>query len=497
MENKYIDYNEIKNLMKSRFDFRTKIRLNKHNKKFIKDKCLDDYVVLDKKFDMKQKEAVFTNEINTLVLSGAGCGKTLTIVGKIKYLVEELNILPSDILCISFTNNSVDDLKSKIDYDIDIFTFHKLALEIIKDYKKEYSFENNYLEYIINEIFLSSINNIDSKTLKYFNNIITNFINIYKTNNYDNSYFDKLIKKNNSDILKLIKYIYYIYEEELYSSKIIDFNDLINLSCDLINKYGLKRYYKYIIIDEYQDISINRYKLIKLIKESCNSKIFAVGDDFQSIYRFTGSSINMITCFKKYFGYTKIIKINNTYRNSLELNIVANKFILKNNNQVSKKIYSSKRIDKPIKIIYYNKNSSIKLKRLLNILDRKVLILCRNIYDVKRLEDDEIKVMEDKILYNEREYDYKTIHKSKGLEEENVIILNLEDSIYGFPNKKKDITELILEKEKYKYEEERRLFYVALTRTKNNVYLFSSSKNPSIFIKEIVKYRKYIEVLDL
>ena len=105
--------------------------------------------------------------------------------------------------------------------------------------------------------------------------------------------------------------------------------------------------------------------------------------------------------------------------------------------------------------------------------------------------------MEDKILYNEREYDYKTIHKSKGLEEENVIVLNLEDSIYGFPNKKKDITELILEKEKYKYEEERRLFYVALTRTKNNVYLFSSSKNPSIFIKEIVKNRKYIEVLDL
>ena len=107
MENKYIDYNEIKNLMKSRFDFRTKIRLNKHNKNFIKDKCLDDYIALDKKFDINQKEAIFINEINTLVLSGAGCGKTLTIVGKIKYLVEELNILPSDILCISFTKTSV------------------------------------------------------------------------------------------------------------------------------------------------------------------------------------------------------------------------------------------------------------------------------------------------------------------------------------------------------------------------------------------------------
>ncbi|MBQ1496123.1 MAG: UvrD-helicase domain-containing protein [Bacilli bacterium] len=310
--------------------------------------------------------------------------------------------------------------------------------------------------------------------------------------------FDKLLKKNNSNILKLIKIIYLIYEEELSSSYIIDFNDLINSSIDLINKYGFKRYYKYIIIDEYQDISINRYKLIKLIKESCNSKIFAVGDDYQSIYRFTGSSINMITSFKKYFGYTKTIKIINTYRNSYELNLLATKFISKNKNQINKSINSSKRLSKPIKIIYYNKNMNIKLKKLLNKLDEKVLILSRNSYDIKRLEDDELKVFDDKIIYNDKEYDYKTIHKSKGLEEENVIILNLENSIYGFPNKRKDITEIILEKEKYKFEEERRLFYVALTRSKNNVYLFCSFNNPSIFVKEIIrKSKKYIEVLDL
>ena len=134
----------------------------------------------------------------------------------------------------------------------------------------------------------------------------------------------------------------------------------------------------------------------------------------------------------------------------------------------------------------------------LNKIDEKVLILSRNSYDIKRLEDDELKVFDDKIIYNDKEYDYKTIHKSKGLEEENVIILNLENSIYGFPNKRKDITEIILEKEKYKFEEERRLFYVALTRSKNNVYLFCSFNNPSIFVKEIIrKSKKYIEVLDL
>ncbi|MBQ1496122.1 MAG: UvrD-helicase domain-containing protein [Bacilli bacterium] len=188
MNNKYIDYNEIKNLMKNKIDIITFNKCNKLNKMFIKEKINEEYIINNKVLDNNQKEAVFTNELNTLVLAGAGCGKTLTICAKIKYLIENLNINPKEILCISFTNNSVNDLKNKINYEIDIFTFHKLAIEIIKDYKKEYFLESNYLEYIIDEIFLSSINSIDPKTLKYFNNIITNFINIYKTNNYDNLY---------------------------------------------------------------------------------------------------------------------------------------------------------------------------------------------------------------------------------------------------------------------------------------------------------------------
>ena len=132
------------------------------------------------------------------------------------------------------------------------------------------------------------------------------------------------------------------------------------------------------------------------------------------------------------------------------------------------------------------------------MLSGNVLILGRNNHDINYVIDEEI-TYKDAIFYKNRTFEYKTVHKSKGLESDNVIVLNMSNSIYGFPNKKSnDLQKLILEKDKYAYEEERRLFYVALTRTRNNVYLLVDRQNPSIFIKELLyNSKKYIETLDL
>ena len=495
IKNMYLDYNYYLN-NKDNYYF-LKHNIKKNNNVFITNMLKEKYIINDIKLDYNQKEAIYTNEENVLVLSGAGSGKTLTILGKIKYLIDNLHVNEKEILCISFTNETVNSLKQKINYDVDIFTFHKLALEIINDYNMNVKITSDYLNYIINEIFLCIVKDIDEKNLNYFNNTISSFINLFKNYNYDSNYFNKLLKKHYSKLLELTFKIYLVYQEELNSSNYIDFNDMINLSIKLINEKGLKRYYKYIIIDEFQDISDNRYKLVKTIKESCMSKIFAVGDDYQSIYRFTGSNINMITKFEKYFGFTKIIKINNTYRNSYELIKVASSFIMKNKNQMKKNLKSNKHINKPIKIIYYNKNMSIKFEKVLNTINNNVLILGRNNYDINYVLNDEMILNKNVLLYKEKEYKYMTIHKSKGLEEEEVIILNLNNNYFPSKNKN-EITNLLLSKEKYLFEEERRLFYVALTRTKNNVYLFVDKDNPSIFVKEIIKRnKKYIEVLDL
>ena len=482
---RYLDRNQNKNLL----------FLKMKNKKFIKEFVKNKYLINNVEYNNLQKEAIATDELNTLVIAGAGTGKTMTIVGKIDYLINNLGVKENEILCLSFTNDSVKSLKEKIDYNVDIFTFHKLAIEIIRDYNIFFNIcSSDYLEYIVNEIFIS-ICKTDNKIIKDFINKICSFINLYKVHELDN--IDYLIKKNKDKLLKVIKLIMNLYSDELISQNMYDFNDLISYACELIKQRGLKRYYRYIIIDEYQDISKSRYELIKLIKESCFSKIFAVGDDFQSIYKFSGSNIEMIINFKKYFGYTRVIKLLETYRNSNELIKVATKFITRNKYQIKKKLFSKKTIIKPVKIIYYKKNQCIKLKKILD--DKKYLILVRNTFDINSIIDKEIIKEDNYIIYKDRSYRFMTVHKSKGLEEDNVIIINLNNSYLGFPNKiENDINKLIIKKEKYLYEEERRLFYVALTRTRNYVYLLVDYDNPSVFVKELLRRSKNdVEVIKI
>lgn len=294
--------------------------------------------------------------------------------------------------------------------------------------------------------------------------------------------------------------IYRVYLNELNSSYTIDFDMMINLATKIIKKYGMKRYYKYIIIDEFQDTSMIRYELIKTIENECDSKILCVGDDFQSIYKFSGCSLDLFVNFRKYFKDSKIMYMNKTYRNSFDLVKVAYSFIIKNPYQLSKKIISSKRIFKPIKLIYFTKsNCEYKFLRLLDKLfdegKKEILVLGRCNHDINNVYKG--KMENDYLIYKDMKIRYLTVHTSKGLEYENVIVLNLVDDVLGFPNKMEDdeILKLFFKnKEKYLYAEERRLFYVALTRTKNYVYLMTMKNNESIFVHEI---KKKCELFDI
>lgn len=484
MRNIYLDHDYYLN-NKSKFNIIynvfLKYKIYKNNKLFIENN------INKLPLDYYQNKAILLDD-NVLLIAGAGSGKTTTIINKINYLIESKCINPEDILCISFTNNTVDDLKERIKYPVDIYTFHKLALEILDDNNIYYGISGDLLEYIIDEVFYNY-------ELDYYKKVINLFINLYKQKNINN--LSKISNKN--ILLKVINAIYILYQNELYSQGLLDFNDMINKCIEVLKVNGLKRYYKYIIIDEYQDISFERYLLIKTIKDICNSKIFAVGDDFQSIYAFSGSDIKMFLRFKKYFGYSKIVKLNHTYRNSLELTKVSTRFILKNIFQIRKKINSNKHLNKPIKIIYYNNNELIVLKRFLDTVTSDITILMRNKKDIYKYNDEEIKIKSSEIVYNKNHIKHMTVHKSKGLEFNNVLIINLEDSYLGFPNKMKNnkVFKYIKAKDNSIFEE-RRLFYVALTRSKNYVYLFVNKEKPSIFVKELlIDSKKHIEVVSL
>ena len=153
---------------KFRYDYLF-INRKRHNKNYIKKELEETSYILDDvcgyKLDDKQRQIVVTDEEKTLVIAGAGSGKSLTIIGKIKYLIERKNIKQSDILCISFTNEACNSLKNKLkkyyDYDIDVLTFHKLGLNIIKDNNIKFGIASDYLDLIIEEI-------LEQKEIKKF-----------------------------------------------------------------------------------------------------------------------------------------------------------------------------------------------------------------------------------------------------------------------------------------------------------------------------------------
>ena len=465
----------------------------------IKDSFFDD--INGKSLDKYQRKAILCDKDASLIIASAGSGKTLTIIGKIKYLIEKLHYQENEILCLSFTNETVNNLKEKLQYNVPVLTFHKLAINILKENHFDYRIvSSNLLEYIVNEFFLSlkynslflsclkeyCDNKINTKKVDVLKIEIIAFIHKIKCNNVD---FQKLVyfKKKSNDKEKIfLLFTFHVllkYIEELKSQNIIDFNDMIIYATKYIEKYGIKKNIKYIIIDEYQDISLIRFQLIYEILKKTKAKIMCVGDDYQSIYGFSGSNLSLFVNFFKYFPQGKRIDIKYTYRNSYELINVASHFIRKNVYQLKKKICATFLLKHPIVLVYYDEKDYLKTyNSLINYLylEKKTNLLVlgrynKNISEVYQKE-------------NSLSIRYLTIHASKGLEEDNVILLRMDNSYLGFPSKIKNsyLFSLIDQhEEEILYAEERRLFYVALTRCRERIYILVSKNNPSIFVNEI------------
>lgn len=699
-----------------------------------------------KSLDLQQRKAIITDEDNNIVVAGAGSGKTTTIAGKVKYLIDKNQVNPKEILLIAFTRKAADEMrnriKEKMNIDISVKTFHKLGLDILaeaknekpsifdksnketielfasfiehakkdssyfsnlvqffiywlKPYKEEKDFDTegertNYLidqKYeglrltgqetfsyklvsenyglklvkkkvagqavtyreklksqeevlIANFLFTNSVeycyeeryqyktssktfgqykpdfylpeydiyiehfaidrkgnvpewfrgdefqtakekynagidwkreehlrnntilietyswekregvllSNLENKLkqqgvilkpksneeiwaylkentpaeIDNFTTLVFTFLVLLKSNNLSVKELRSLAKEKNDErallFLDLFAPIFISYSEFLKESGEIDFSDMINLATEEIKADKFASPYKYIIIDEFQDISLSRYQLIKsLLDNRPDTKLFCVGDDWQSIYRFTGSDIGIFTDFEEYFKSTPLVGferktsksyIENTYRFDNQLIELSSNFILKNPNQIRKtlksKIQSNK---KPFTILNYDYNYSIvnplhdafdSIASELNEATATVKLLGRYSHEINEIKEKSKlnfkynhNTKETTIShpsYHNLEIDFHTVHTAKGLEADYIIILNGNAGKYGFPTEISDdplLNFLLSTSDQFPNGEERRVFYVALTRAKKHVYILSNTENRSKFVDEI------------
>lgn len=367
--------------------------------------------------------------------------------------------------------------------------------------------------YIISEIKKNKIN-----TITKFADLNETFLSLIKSINKTPKELIKNEKDHrNHTFLKIFSIIFDEYNKKL-GSTYIDFEDMISESTNYINKkeFSVKNY-KYIMIDEFQDISLGRYKLIDSIKKKCNeAKTFCVGDDWQAIYRFNGGDVNILFEFENYFGAnSKTLYLTKSFRMPKKVADITNRFIRENPLQTQKNISSYK--DKKKHTIFglfvkdhkdFEKKWEI-FNAIFNAIkkrvgDKKTSILILNRYSYNDIREKYFLLLEPfKQKYKNFNIYHSSIHRQKGAEYDWVIVDDLIDSFVGFPNQmgEDSVLNMVMEKpENFDNAEERRVFYVAMTRSKKSTFLITSYDKMSSFfleIKDEIKLFKDIEECDV
>ena len=348
----------------------------------------------------------------------------------------------------------------------------------------------------------------NSKQEKAFIRLVVTFVTLIKSSCKS---VDEVLRqtKNAGDerstfiIKNIFQPVYKRYIEELANINQIDFTDAILQATDICrSSHSVK--YDYIIVDEFQDISVDRYNFLKVLREgNPPAKLYCVGDDWQSIYRFSGSDMALFNQFSDYFGQTEINKIETTYRFGEPLVSLSSQFIQRNEAQIKKNIHPfNPQVKTELQFCDYERRDYCNVigQLVASIpLDKSVFLLGRYSFDDYYLSFMYKSVKEgNRFFYiiGDRKIEFLTVHKSKGLEADYVIILQCNKDTYGFPSLVSDdpvLNYVLTKSDQYPYGEERRLFYVAITRAKVKTYVLYDRRFPSVFVDEFLHPEKVTE----
>lgn len=473
-----------------------------------------DFRVENHLLDGEQRKSIYDPARFNLTVAGAGSGKTTTILGKVLYLLQSGFASPPEILVLSFTHDSATELRERFlrEYyqtfaeqillrkspppNITIETFHSLALKLLRSLWSDFSVVADK----INPVDGSSSDSNDEATPEP---IIREFLDLHEL---ESETVAQIASKFSSDeYRKLFLTVSEQYQGEL--SGLLEkhqatFSGLIKLAIRYLRSGQIKTQFRYIIVDEYQDLSALRQKFLHLLLESSQANLFAVGDDWQAIYGFSGSRVDFTLNFCKFWGDFSLHRISKTYRFGPTLASLSSSFIMQDHTQIRKQIRSQKEDSLEPVVEVCGESERLDLEVLTHYFeslpqDSSILLLGRFQVDQFRLlHCTQFNLTSNGVEFRPRpdlKIRFLTVHQSKGLEADYVILLNNREAKLGFPAHVKDPplkAELIKIAEELRLDqasanEERRLFYVALTRAKKQVILLTVDGKESSFIKEL------------
>lgn len=473
-----------------------------------------------------QARAVVNGEQSLLVLAGAGSGKTSVLVARAGWLLTTGEAVADQILLLAFGRKAAQEMDERIQarlhtQDISARTFHSLALHIIQQGSKKVpivsKLENDaqarqalfieawrqqcsekkaqakgWRQWLEEELSWEVPEGSfwqDEKLARRLGSRLDRWVSLMRMHGGSQAEMiesaPESIRAVFSKRVKLMAPMLKAWKTVLKDENAVDFSGLIHQAIIILEKGRFVSPWKHILVDEFQDISPQRAALLSALRaQNKHTSLFAVGDDWQAIYRFSGAQLSLTTAFHHYFGEGDRSDLDTTYRFNSRIGEIANRFIQQNPHQLSKPLNSLTSGDKKAVTLLADDQLEPLLDKLSGYAkpDERILVLARY-HHLKPTALEKAATRWPKL-----QLDFMTIHASKGQQADYVIVVGLKEGSDGFPAPAREsvMEEALLPvPEDFPDAEERRLLYVALTRAKHQVWLLQDRERPSVFVEQL------------
>lgn len=473
-----------------------------------------------------QARAVVNGEQALLVLAGAGSGKTSVLVARAGWLLARGEAAAEQILLLAFGRKAAQEMDDRIRErlhtdEVTARTFHSLALHIISQGSKKVptvsKLENDavarsklfittwrqqcsekkaqakgWRQWLEEEMQWSVPEGNfwdDEKLQRRLASRLDRWVSLMRMHGGAQAEMIANAPEEIRDLfskrIKLMAPLLKAWKSALKDENAVDFSGLIHQAIVILEKGRFISPWKHILVDEFQDISPQRAALLAALrKQNSQTTLFAVGDDWQAIYRFSGAQLSLTTAFQQNFGEGDRCNLDTTYRFNSRIGEVANQFIQQNPHQLTKPLNSLMTGDKKAVTLLDENQLDLLLDKLSGFVktEERILVLARY-HHLKPASLEKAATRWPKL-----QLDFMTIHASKGQQADYVIVVGLHEGNDGFPAPAREsiMEEALLPPvEDFPDAEERRLLYVALTRARHRVWLLFNKEIPSCFVDEL------------